>query len=101
MRPVWHPMVLRHPVTGRKSLVYQLDLQRCRRRLDAAAARRLIEDLSAFAPQPKFMYRHEWQPHDGDVGQPLHRPRRHAARSADAASCTATTIVGREDVMAG
>ena len=32
--------------------------------MDESAAHRLIEELSAFAAQPKYMYRHEWEPHD-------------------------------------
>ena len=64
MPPVWHPMVRRHPVTGRKSLfissIYNDEVEG----MDEAAGRKLIEELSDFAAQPKYMYRHVWEPHD-------------------------------------
>lgn len=102
MPPVWHPMVRRHPVTGRKSLFISSIYNDAVEGLDDTAARRLIADLSAFAAQPKYMYRHVWQPddvlmwdnrctvhavtpHDPDERRVMHR----------------TTIVGREPVMAG
>lgn len=102
MPPVWHPMVRRHPVTGRKSLYISSIYNDSVEGLDDAAASRLIADLSAFAAQPKYMYRHEWEPddvlmwdnrctvhavtpHDPDERRVMHR----------------TTIVGREPVVAG
>ena len=82
MPPVWHPMVRRHPVTGAKSLYISSIYNDAVEGLADAAARKLIEDLSEFAAQPQYMYRHVWEPRRrADVGQPLHRPRRHPARS--------------------
>jgi alpha-ketoglutarate-dependent taurine dioxygenase len=102
MPPVWHPLVRRHPVTGRKSLYISSIYNDAVEGMDDAAARRLIEDLTAFSAQPKYMYRHAWEPddvlmwdnrctvhavtpHDPDERRVMHR----------------TTIVGREPVLAG
>ena len=102
MPPAWHPMVRRHPVTGRKSLYISSIYNDAIDGLEEGAARRLIEDLSEFAAQPKYMYRHVWEPndvlmwdnrctvhavtpHDPDERRVMHR----------------TTIVGREPVTAG
>jgi alpha-ketoglutarate-dependent taurine dioxygenase len=102
MPPVWHPMVRRHPVTGRKSLYISSIYNDAVEGMDDAAARRLIEDLSAFAAQPKYMYRHEWQPHDVLMWD--NRCTVHAVTPHDPAERRVmhrTTIVGREGVMAG
>ncbi len=64
MPPVWHPMVRRHPVTGRKSLFISSIYNDQVEGMDEGPAHKLIEDLSEFAAQPKYMYRHEWAPHD-------------------------------------
>ena len=64
MPPVWHPMVRRHPVTGRKSLFISSIYNDMIEGMGEDESRRLIEDLSAFAAQPKYMYRHVWEPHD-------------------------------------
>jgi taurine dioxygenase len=101
MPPVWHPMVRRHPVTGRKSLYISSIYNDAIEGLDATAGRRLIEELTEFSAQPKYMYRHVWEPndvlmwdnrctvhavtpHDPDERRVMHR----------------TTIVGSEPVMA-
>jgi alpha-ketoglutarate-dependent taurine dioxygenase len=64
MPPVWHPMVRRHPVSGRKSLYISSIYNDSVEGMDGGAGRRLIEELTEFAAQPKYMYRHVWQPHD-------------------------------------
>lgn len=64
MPPAWQPMVRRHPVTGRKSLYISPIYNDAVEGLDTEAARRLIDDLTAFAAQPRFMYKHRWEPHD-------------------------------------
>jgi len=101
MPPVWHPMVRRHPVSGRRSLYISSIYNDGIEGMDDGAARRLIEDLTEFSAQPKYMYRHVWEPddvlmwdnrctvhavtpHDPDERRVMHR----------------TTIVGREPVMA-
>ncbi len=102
MPPVWHPMVRRHPITGRKSLYISSIYNDAIEGMADGAARRLIEELTEFSAQPKYMYRHVWEPddvlmwdnrctvhavtpHDPDERRVMHR----------------TTIVGREPVMAG
>ena len=62
--PVWHPMVRRHPESGRKSLFISSIYNDMIEGMGEDESRRLIEDLSAFAAQPKYMYRHVWEPHD-------------------------------------
>ena len=62
--PVWHPMVRRHPESGRKSLFISAIYNDMIEGMGEDESRRLIEDLSAFAAQPKYMYRHVWEPHD-------------------------------------
>ena len=64
MPPAWQPMVRRHPVTGRKSLYISPIYNDAVEGLEDAAARRLIEDLTAFADQARFTYKHRWEPHD-------------------------------------
>ena len=64
MPPAWQPMVRRHPVTGRKSLYISPIYNDAVEGLDDAAARRLIDDLTAFADQSRFTYKHRWEPHD-------------------------------------
>lgn len=62
--PIWHPMVRRHPVTGRKSLFISPIYNNQVEGMDDAAARNLIEELTAFAEQPRYLYAHQWEPHD-------------------------------------
>ena len=102
MPPVWHPMVRRHPVTGRKSLFVSSIYNDQIEGLDERAAHRLIEELSEFAAQPKYMYRHEWAPHDVLMWD--NRCTVHAVTPHDPAERRVmhrTTIVGKEPVMAG
>ncbi|MFZ5781891.1 MAG: TauD/TfdA dioxygenase family protein [Pseudomonadota bacterium] len=101
MPPVWHPMVRRHPVTGRKSLFISSIYNDAVEGMEEAAARRLIEELSDFAAQPKYMYRHVWEPHDVLMWD--NRCTVHAVTPHDPAERRVmhrTTIVGREPVMA-
>ena len=62
--PVWHPMVRRHPESGRKSLYISSIYNDAIEGMDEDESRKLIEELSEFAAQPKYMYRHSWEPHD-------------------------------------
>jgi taurine dioxygenase len=101
MPPVWHPMVRRHPVTGRKSLFISSIYNDAIEGLDEGAGRALIEELSDFAAQPRYMYRHEWEPHDVLMWD--NRCTVHAVTPHDPAERRVmhrTTIVGREPVMA-
>ena len=101
MPPVWHPMVRKHPVTGRKSLYISSIYNDSVEGLDEQASRRLIEELSAFAAQPQYMYRHVWQPHDVLMWD--NRCTVHAVTPHDPNERRVmhrTTIVGREPVVA-
>lgn len=101
MPPVWHPMVRRHPVSGRKSLYISTIYNDAVEGMDDGAARKLIEELSDFAAQPKYMYRHTWEPHDVLMWD--NRCTVHAVTPHDPAERRVmhrTTIVGREPVVA-
>ena len=102
MPPVWHPMVRKHPVTGRKSLFISSIYNDAVEGLEDGAARRLIEELTEFAAQPKYMYRHVWEP--DDVVMWDNRCTVHAVTPHDPGERRVmhrTTIVGREPVLAG
>jgi len=62
--PVWQPMVRKHPVTGRTSLYISPIYNTAIEGMADEAAKRLIDDLTEFAEQPRFVYRHRWAPHD-------------------------------------
>jgi alpha-ketoglutarate-dependent taurine dioxygenase len=101
MPPVWHPMVRRHPVTGRKCLYISSIYNDAVEGMETGPARRLIEELSVFAAQPRYMYRHEWEPHDVLMWD--NRCTVHAVTPHDPNERRVmhrTTIVGREPVTA-
>lgn len=60
-----HPVVLRHPETGRKALFVNPGFTRHVVELDTAAGTTLLEELFAHANEARFTYRHKWQA--GDV----------------------------------
>jgi alpha-ketoglutarate-dependent taurine dioxygenase len=62
--PIWHPMVRRHPVTGRKSLFISPIYDNRVEGMDDEAGQALIAELTQFAEQPRFVYAHQWEPHD-------------------------------------
>jgi taurine dioxygenase len=64
MPPVWQPMVRIHPVTRRRSLYISPIYNDAVEGMEAEAARRLIDDLTEFAAQERFIYRHRWEPDD-------------------------------------
>jgi len=60
---VYHPLVRRHPFSGRKSLFvgrWARDVEG----MDPDEGRALIEALFAFAQRPAFQYRHHWRQYD-------------------------------------
>ena len=102
MPAVWHPMVRRHPVSGRKSLYISSIYNDAIEGLDNEAAHRLIEELSEFAAQPKYMYRHVWEPHDVLMWD--NRCTVHAVTPHDPGERRVmhrTTNMGSEPVLAG
>lgn len=58
---VEHPVVIRHPVTGRKALFVSKDVVSRIVGMDEAESRALIDELEAFATQERFLYRHKWK----------------------------------------
>lgn len=57
---VFHPLLRRHPRSGRTSLYigrWACDIEG----MDKAEGRALVQDLQLFAQQPRFAYRHKWQ----------------------------------------
>lgn len=61
--PVIHPLVRTNPRTGRRSLYLASHASRIIG-LPLDQGRALIEELTAFATQPQFIYGHRWQPND-------------------------------------
>ncbi len=101
MPAVWQPMVRKHPVTGRKSLyispIYNDEVEG----MGQAEGQRLIAELTAFAEQPQFVYRHRWE--TDDVLMWDNRCTMHQVTPFDPRERRVmhrTTIVGTEPVLA-
>ena len=101
MPPVWQPMVRKHPVTGRVSVyispIYNDEVEG----LSSADARQLIRDLTDFAGQTRFVYRHRWSPDDvvlWDNRCTMHQVTPHDPQERRVMH--RTTIVGTEPVLA-
>ena len=62
--PVTHPLVRRHPVTGRPSLFISPHTMELIVGMDPIESERLLDALTAFAIQDRFVYRHEWEQDD-------------------------------------
>jgi len=60
---VSHAMVRVHPISGRKALYVGSHSFRIQGLPESEGAA-IIEELVAFATQPKFVYAHQWQPND-------------------------------------
>jgi alpha-ketoglutarate-dependent taurine dioxygenase len=101
MPPAWQPLVRRHPVTGRKSLYISPIYNDAVEGLDDRAARWLIDELTEFAAQSRFMYKHRWEP--DDVLMWDNRCTIHAVTPHDPAERRVmhrTTIAGDQPVLA-
>jgi len=61
--PVVHPLVRTHPRTGRKSLYLASHASHVVG-MPEEEGRGLIEELTAHATQPQFVYTHQWKPND-------------------------------------
>lgn len=59
-----HPLVRVHPETGKKSLFLDRNAAARGPGLRASEGRTLIEELEAFATQPRFVYAHRWRKGD-------------------------------------
>lgn len=64
MPPVWQPMVRRHSVTGRESLYISPIYNDAIEGMDDAEAQSLVAELTEFASQDEFVYRHRWEDDD-------------------------------------
>ena len=62
--PSTHPVVRTHPETGRKSLYISRNRMDHIVGMDRAEGHRLIDELTAHATQPRFVYRHKWRTGD-------------------------------------
>ncbi|MCB1743762.1 MAG: TauD/TfdA family dioxygenase [Gammaproteobacteria bacterium] len=62
--PVRHPLVQVHPVTGRRSLFLSPHTMTAVDGLGPEEGRALLDELIAHATQPRYVYRHCWEPHD-------------------------------------
>jgi len=100
--PVTHPLVRRHPVTGRRSLFISPHTME---RVDGwshEASRALFQELSELATQERFVYRHQWRV--GDVLMWDNRCTMHAVMPYESAHVRRvmhrTTIVGSGPVLA-
>ncbi len=100
--PVTHPLVRRHPVTGRASLFISPHTMEGVVGMDEREGRALLEELTAFAIQERFVYRHEWE--KDDVIMWDNRCLMHAVMPYDANRVRRvmhrTTIVGDRPVIA-
>ena len=101
--PVRHPLVRRHPVTGRLSLFLSPHTMERIEGLAEDESRTLLEELTAFATQDRFVYRHKWETDDVIFWD--NRCTMHAVLPYDAADLRRvmhrTTIVGDGPVLAG
>ena len=62
--PVTHPALRTHPVSGRKAVYLSEGLTRTIEGMDEEAGRQMVVEVSQFATQPQFVYRHQWRPRD-------------------------------------
>ncbi|QPN29332.1 TauD/TfdA family dioxygenase [Diaphorobacter sp. JS3051] len=62
--PAVHPVVRTHPATGRKALFVSEHFTTRILDLPEEESRALLQELFAASVRPKFVYRHQWQPHD-------------------------------------
>lgn len=59
--PVTHPALRTHPVSGRKAVYLSEGLTRTIEGMEETAGREFVVEVSQFATQPQFVYRHQWQ----------------------------------------
>jgi taurine dioxygenase len=62
--PVSHPAVRTHPTTGREALYLNDTLVSHFEGMSIAESQPILRELTAFATQARFCYRHEWRPGD-------------------------------------
>ncbi len=62
--PVSHPALRTHPITGASTIYLSEGLTARIDEMPEAEGRSLIIEVSDFATQKQFLYRHRWQPND-------------------------------------
>jgi taurine dioxygenase len=99
---VEHPLVRRHPVTRRRSLFISPHTMDRVVGVSAEEGRRLLDELTEFAIQDRFVYRHVWA--KDDIIMWDNRCTMHAVTPYDNANVRRimhrTTIVGDSPVLA-
>lgn len=56
-----HPLIKKHPITGRNALYFGNKIVGRLEGLPPAEGKALLEELTAFATQDRFVYRHKWR----------------------------------------
>jgi taurine dioxygenase len=64
LNPVVHPAVRTHPESGRKAIFLSQSVTSHLKGMDIAEGRQIIKEVTEYAAQPKFVYRHHWRPGD-------------------------------------
>ena len=80
--PATHPLVRRHPVTGRKSLCIAPDIMSHIEGMTRQASLELVRTLAEHAIESDYIYRHKWQ--NGDLVMWDNRCTMHTATVFDA-----------------
>lgn len=62
--PVWHPAVRTHPESGRPALFVSEHFTTRLEGLPDDEGQALLQEVYTHQVQPRFVYRHRWQPHD-------------------------------------
>ena len=62
--PVTHPLVHRHPESGRKCVYVNPGFTMCINELPPAESDAILDFLYAHCTNPQFVYRHSWSRHD-------------------------------------
>lgn len=64
LRPTAHPAVRTHPVSGKQAIYIGAGLTRQFEGMSFEESRPIIEEISDYATQDKFVYTHQWRPGD-------------------------------------
>ena len=64
LTPAVHPAIRTHPESGRKAIFLSESLTSHLAGMDIAEGRRIIKEVTEFAAQPEFVYRHHWRAGD-------------------------------------
>lgn len=62
--PVDHPVVMKHPITGRKAIYVNPGYTMKINELPESESQALLAELFDYLNEPRFVYRHKWRPGD-------------------------------------